>query len=477
MSQVRIILSAFALLLLGFALNAGAQQPPDIVKLSIGPAPAPVPALRYRLLPTLEEQTPGNAAPIYYRALLANAAIKLTKEEEDAYSKIEESTVETIQVEAARTILDKYAEVFDLMREATYREKCDWGWRMHDMGDQSLVFRLQEIQDIREIARLIRVKARLHMAEGNFDQALEAFRMNYRLAQAVSEPPVFICRLVGVAITALTDYEKLFWSGIPGTPNLYWAQSFIDHPFINMSDAIWQERNTAANLFPFLRDAESVQRTESEWTDQYVRAFATLSAADNEQNAVLPDTDGVRKLIEKHYPIARDLILARGFDRSRVEKMAPAHVVAIQDVYAYEYAFDELFKLTTVSGLFPRARYKQSEDELRAAGYLGEAERSKFFMPLANRLIPSIGVAFEATGRLEARIASAQIIEALRMHLSTGAKTLPKSLDEIKIVPIPLNPYTGEAFPYRVEGDKAILEIPPMQGWSRIFEITMREEE
>ena len=49
---------------------AGEQKLP-LVKLTLTPAAEPVPALRHKLLPDQWEQTPGNAAPYYYRALLS----------------------------------------------------------------------------------------------------------------------------------------------------------------------------------------------------------------------------------------------------------------------------------------------------------------------------------------------------------------------------------------------------------------------
>ncbi len=41
---------------------------PKLTELTVRPAPAPEAALDYRLLPELLDQTPGNAAPLYYIA-------------------------------------------------------------------------------------------------------------------------------------------------------------------------------------------------------------------------------------------------------------------------------------------------------------------------------------------------------------------------------------------------------------------------
>ena len=65
-------------LAIGLAGLAGAfaqeqsQAPPPpsipVVKMPLRPTAAPVPALRYTLLPELRDTTPGNAALLYYRA-------------------------------------------------------------------------------------------------------------------------------------------------------------------------------------------------------------------------------------------------------------------------------------------------------------------------------------------------------------------------------------------------------------------------
>src|SRR5262249_41459423 len=56
---------------------AAAQPGSETTRLTIRPAPAPVPALKYQLLPPTDEMSPGNAIQAYYRAFslewLANA--------------------------------------------------------------------------------------------------------------------------------------------------------------------------------------------------------------------------------------------------------------------------------------------------------------------------------------------------------------------------------------------------------------------
>ena len=62
--------------------------------------------------------------------------------------------------------------------------------------------------------------------------------------------------------------------------------------------------------------------------------------------------------------------------------------------------------------------------------------------------------------RLDVRVAALRAIEAIRMHAHAHDGKLPASLDEVKIVPVPHNPATGQPFAYRREGETAVLEGP-----------------
>src|SRR5262245_48672164 len=57
------------LVLLLTAVPATAQPPPvETIRLTLRPAGAPVPSLKYQLLPELRDRTAGNAAVLYFRA-------------------------------------------------------------------------------------------------------------------------------------------------------------------------------------------------------------------------------------------------------------------------------------------------------------------------------------------------------------------------------------------------------------------------
>jgi hypothetical protein len=57
-----------------------------------------------------------------------------------------------------------------------------------------------------------------------------------------------------------------------------------------------------------------------------------------------------------------------------------------------------------------------------------------------------------------------RVIEALRIYAARHGKRWPAKLSDIKDVPVPVDPQTGAEFPYRVEGERAVLDLPPPPG-------------
>ncbi len=83
--------------------------------------------------------------------------------------------------------------------------------------------------------------------------------------------------------------------------------------------------------------------------------------------------------------------------------------------------------------------------------------------------------------RLDRRLAVLRIVEALRFYAAAHQGQLPASLDDIRDVPIPVDPLTGKAFDYRREGERARLSgpAPPpeaAQAHKIRYEITLRKK-
>ncbi len=55
-------------------------------------------------------------------------------------------------------------------------------------------------------------------------------------------------------------------------------------------------------------------------------------------------------------------------------------------------------------------------------------------------------------------------MEAVRLYAAAHDGKLPASLDDVKDVPIPDDPVTGQPFGYRRVGDRAFLSSTPFPG-------------
>ena len=80
--------------------------------------------------------------------------------------------------------------------------------------------------------------------------------------------------------------------------------------------------------------------------------------------------------------------------------------------------------------------------------------------------------------RLDGLLVRLQTIEALRMHAAANAGKLPGSLSEITLVPIPINPITGQSIIYHLEGETAVLEFPSPNSiatYGEIIRLTLRK--
>ena len=84
-------------------------------------------------------------------------------------------------------------------------------------------------------------------------------------------------------------------------------------------------------------------------------------------------------------------------------------------------------------------------------------------MALASFLMPALKNIYFASGRVDRRLALLQVVEALRIYAADEGK-LPDGLEDIHAVPIPIDPVTGKAFQYTLEGNRVILYAPPPSG-------------
>src|SRR5262249_22366566 len=126
--------------------------------ITVSPAAAPVPALKYRLYPTLKDRKPGNAVPIYLRFAheRSDARKKELREKPEAWNKLPLSELPLADVKA---FLDSYKYNFHQLDLGARRTTADWNYTL-DAGDP-IGLLLPDVQEMRFHAPLLVLKARV----------------------------------------------------------------------------------------------------------------------------------------------------------------------------------------------------------------------------------------------------------------------------------------------------------------------------
>jgi hypothetical protein len=441
--------------------------------MTISPKAAPSPNLKYRFFPLNSERKEGNAVPIYLR--FAHERSDATKAElSTKVSAWNQLPLAELPVAEARAYLTRWKYNLKQMDLAARRKTADWNYTL-DKGEGVIDLLLPDVQEMRMQAGLLALKIRVEVAEGNYDEAIHTLETAYSFSQQINEGPFLINSLVAVAVASIFSNALIDLEEQPNAPNLYWALSTLPRPMIDLRKSLEYEYKVLDMQYPELAEIDRL-RTPAEWdailkkirTD--VQKFAMLEGAKPGPNGRLP-TDPAEK--------SPDLDAARtyltetaGLKPEAVKAMVPSQLLLTYSVYAYREHRDLMFQTAYLP--YPEARQflVAAEKKLKAAP---DTEGLVF----ARLLLPALVKVRSAEARLDRRLAMHRTIEALRLHAATGTRQLPASLDEIKIVPIPIDVGTGKPFEYKLDGDTAILssripgESTAMSGMR--FKITMRK--
>jgi hypothetical protein len=437
-----------------------------VTKLVISPAAEPDPPLKYSLIPAYGDLQPGNAATSYYRAitLLPRDATKTFGDEQQNWCDV---PLAQFPCEKAREWLTNFEVALSELRVATLRETCDWNHRVRELqGLDPVNFVLPEMQRIRELARILRVKARLEIAERRFDDALFTMTMGYRLAENTGKSPLLISALVGIAVAKVIEPCVTDWIEAGG-PNLYWALASLPDPLVDIRIALQQEMNLPLQMFPFLKDPEHADYTPEQWKEILAEAAQRLSAAGGPggANSDLAAQSTGTVLFLAGYSAAKEQLIASGMDAATVDAMPVGQVVAIQTARTYRKAYQETMKWTLLPYWQARSPMDASFMDLQSKGFIGQFGGMPCVIPIVPLLLPSVSSASYAPVRLRRDLAALQAIEALRMALARSGGQWPQSLDELSFAPAPIDPVTGQSFTYaKLENGHVELILAPPTG-------------
>ncbi len=449
---------------LALATKMPEPPPPEYRALTIYPKGAPSPALRYRLDPESRHQEPGNAVQSYYRAFSPDWQSYKTRDKD--YWKKEEEWLK-LPLEKLPPEADMRTSSFlKQVEQGTNKTYVDWDM-LAGIKRDGIMFLLPDIQGMRGFARDLTLKARFELKEKEFDQAVKTMRTTVTLGRHVAKGPTLIQALVGIAVTSIGF--KQIEEGIQQKdfPNLYWALATLPPGPIDLDNAMDGERMLIETILPGLRDqlySKSPKAIGQPELQAMVEKFRLTMDAANPN--VLSEVEKIRQqagtslMLASGLPGAKEKLLAFGLGKKLLDSLPPLQVVLMTEVLAYDENFDTMAKWIHTPYWLAKPELEKANAQSGPTG--GGSPLSPVPVgSLSRTLLPATSRVIQAQVRQHRNLAQLMVVEALRMHAAQTGK-LAQSLEEIKIVPVPLNPVTGKPFSYKVEGKYALLESEPI---------------
>ena len=235
----------------------------QIVNLTVTPRKTPVPALKYRLYPSMSSLRKGDAATLYHRAILfhrqhrsaRNARENRLKKDRGEKVPFSQQTFDELSdlldkelTDAELSELKKYIDaegqnMFNEIKLAATLRDCDWGFDVNEGRPllEYISFLLPEIQEIRSLTRFLALRTKIQVANNDFEGAVETIRVGLKMAKATEDTRFMVCSLVGVACANVMLHQMESMMGAKDSPNLYWALETLPNPLLSVKTAVIYE--------------------------------------------------------------------------------------------------------------------------------------------------------------------------------------------------------------------------------------------
>lgn len=425
-------------------------------------APEIDPPLKYLFRSDNLAPHPGNAATHYRRAMLQLERAENGLGISDVvwageWTEMPRDQLPMDRVEQALAAFEPVRRELELAARCTY---CDWEMDIYGKRsiNEMLGIILEDQQECRALARLLAFFARESLARGDFDHAAEDIRLLSELARDLNGEGFLITGFISVAIHGISFGEAERWIKTPNSPNLYWALTSLSPSPFDLAPHLLSEMRLLRDGVEAFRDPETRDATPEEWLSMLQNDFSQLFGLQGIAPSDLNTTTRawVSAMVIRGYPIAKQALLEEGFDPERLERMPAAQVFSIYESRAVQRTSDLAFRRSLLPpGEQSQAANLEVDGETISRGFT----EGSVLTPLVGLLLPATSMAAEAATRPSIQLAALRTMEAIRMHVaSTGS--IPESLDQIKVVPIPLNPRTGKPFEYRVLENHIELVVP-----------------
>jgi len=460
--------------------NSQIKAKAEIIELEVTPAPLPSPLLKYRFWPSAAEMHDSDASLLIATSVAQYQSVyhrhsatddQPPKDENlrlaiDRLLRATEWQQEDVQL-AQRIVQLTETEVLNPLARAALFDDADWGhWKIFREQHWTEAYQtlLPIQQESRWLGRLLSLKARLAARNGDIATAVNTLRTQFRLGHHIADSPFLVSRLVGAAICFQAANEILRLSEHTASANLYFALATLPNSPITMRPSVEAEWAVVEGAIGWPDDEQFGLLTESEWRDIFIDQAEDLIKFGGRNQLNLPEpvksdpilrraAAGIQTSLRAilQYPRAKQLLIDDGASPAEVDNMPVGEVIArIQHSTTQRVLQRSLSHLYLPPHERPRTNAQWNDD-------IDSPDAFITVPPVVRLLRPVISNVNVSEVRLSGQIAALKTIEALRAHAAeTGS--WPTSLADIEVVPIPVNPWTGQPFEYRLENDIAILE-------------------
>lgn len=424
----------------------GSEPGETIVRMKVEPMGAPKPVLKYVLLPEIGEMTPGNAAQWYLRSFAEQRNFFFGKESTDERKRL--LTMPLLELPTLKN--SSYG--------GSALKQADWAARLNTV-DWQVVQRIQtdglelsqpELGPLFILATAIQVRFRIEIAEHRFDDAIRTAKTMFAFASHLGENPTEQANKLGLAVAelAIDTLEEMVQQ--PGCPNLYWALTDLRSPLVDLRKGFQGSGSLVETELKPIR--EDVCMTD-EQTEKLVARLSGLLGFAREQAGHAPRSFraalNARAKDANKLPAARKRLLEGGVAEGLVPSFSSVQVILIDAKRDYEQRRDERGKLIALPSWQIDA--------------LSDAERGGTGDGLLADFLPDVLKLRHTQLRFEQRVALLRQVEALRIFSAAHEGKWPEKLSEMTVPP-PVDPFTGKAFRYELEGSTAHIRIAALKG-------------
>ena len=424
--------------------------------LVISPAAEPQSALRYQFWPPLHVQKQTNAMPFFSRAVLMSTTTRLRNRDveltPERYDRWFESDWKPEHGEEIDEFLSHYSDSLAELERATDCMLIDYPIVDASQSlEEIYALLLPEVQESRTLARLLRLRAKLEMHSGRWEDFTRTMQTMFRLSEMSGRAGnLLISRLVGMMIAGITLEAIEEASSIENCPNFYWALAALPEGLLDTRGAIDQEVQVIPNLAPGLAknpDAPIGEVAARAKLREIIRSYSELrSMSFRKSDSETPSMSLLKAglIVIATAEQSREYLRRETRWGDRVDELSDSECVLRAFAIEVDRNASNILKWTWLPESIRLQNSSRSEDEMRRIS-------EKEFNPAAivmNLILPATDAACRAEYRFKQSIARNATIQAIR-DFAAQHDRLPESFDELTLPAWP-DTFSNEPFGYEL---------------------------